>query len=102
MSERGTYIMKRFILLPLVALVFAGCEPATEPERAAVSPTLHASAAASGYQIIDIGTLGGVESQNYSINDRGRVAHTPFRSFPDSMESRGTWSLSLFRFTRTL
>ncbi len=34
-TERGTYIVKRLSLLPLVAFVFAACEQATDPDRAA-------------------------------------------------------------------
>lgn len=68
--------MKHPSLLPLVAsfLAFIGCEDATEPEEIVISSSPVQSVGSSeGYEITDIGTLGGDVSSAYAINARGQV-----------------------------
>ncbi|MGD2153953.1 MAG: hypothetical protein PVG79_11855 [Gemmatimonadales bacterium] len=65
--------MKRLLLLPLVALLFAGCEKPTEPENATVAPAFQLIGVAQDYEPIDLGTLGGDQSWAYDINRHGQV-----------------------------
>lgn len=66
--------MKRLGLILAAGLFFAGCEDATRPDAVAVSPDVTPTGASGGYEMIDLGTLGGTWSVAIAINNRGQVA----------------------------
>ena len=67
--------MKRLLLVPAVALVFAGCEKPTEPNNTAVSPAVQASNTTGGYKAIDLNiAVDGYDRGGANdTNNRGQV-----------------------------
>lgn len=63
----------RAMTLPVLfgALVFAGCESATEPVATGLEPSFAVSD--GGYELLDIGTLGGSFSSAFDVNSSGHV-----------------------------
>ena len=64
--------MRKLPFLPLAILLLAGCENPTEFTHTENSPVFKRVPASSGYEAIDLGTLGG-SSRAWAINNRGQV-----------------------------